>query len=160
MWHTANLSLNDALFRTDPHATSTAEWRLTTFPYDMPACVTPGGTSPSPKRSYLLQSISCVFSTGGVLSVRLRNANLGAAHLGRWGIDRRPVGREPRPRARPVARATRSQSRKNRVRFAKRPAASAVPSRRGETYSATESSSKIKGSTDPIHLAYEIKIAV
>ena len=50
------------------------------------------------------------FFTGGVLSIRLRSADLGAAHLGRRGIDRRPVRREPRPRARPVARTTRSQS--------------------------------------------------
>ena len=79
------------------------------------------------------------FSTGGVFSLRPRTADLGAARLGRQGIDRGPVGREPRPRPRPrpVARAARSQSRKNRVSFAGSPSVSAVPSRRRETRSAT-----------------------
>ena len=54
------------------------------------------------------------FSTGGPFSRRPRKADLGAARLGRGGIDRGPVGRESRPRPRPVARAARSQSRKNR----------------------------------------------
>ena len=45
MWHNANLSLNVAFFRNDPHATSTAGWRLITFPCGMPACVTPRETS-------------------------------------------------------------------------------------------------------------------
>ena len=95
------------------------------------------------------------FSTGGPFSRRPRKADLGAARLGRRGIDRGPVGRESRPRPRPVARAARSQSRKNRVSFAGRPSVSAVPSRRRETRSATESSSKKMGSVDPIHLPYE-----
>ena len=44
---------------------------------------------------------------------------------------------DSRPRPRPVARAARSQSRKNRVSFAGRPSVSAWPSRRRETRSAT-----------------------
>ena len=77
------------------------------------------------------------FSTGGPFSRRTREADLGAARLGRRAIDRGPVGREPRPRPRPVARAARSQSRKNRVSFAGRPSVFAGPSRRRETRSAT-----------------------
>ena len=52
MWCNANLSLNVAFVRNDPHATrSTAGWRLIIFPYGMPACVTPRGKSHSPKGS-------------------------------------------------------------------------------------------------------------
>ena len=57
------------------------------------------------------------FSTVGPFSRRTRKADIGAARLGRRGIDRGPVGRESRPRPRPVARAARFQSRKNRVKF-------------------------------------------
>ena len=77
------------------------------------------------------------FSAGGPFSRRTRKADLGAARLGRRGVDRGPVGRESRLRPRPVARAARSQSRKNRVSFAGRLSVSAVPSRRRETRSAT-----------------------
>ena len=89
------------------------------------------------------------FSTGGPFSRRPRKADLGAARLGRRGIDRGPVGRESRPRPRPVARAARSQSRKNRVSFAGRPSVSAVPSRRRETRSAIEISLKKKVQSIP-----------
>ena len=52
MWHNANLSRNVAFVRNDSHATrSTAGWRLITFTCGMPACVTPRGTSHSPKGS-------------------------------------------------------------------------------------------------------------
>ena len=101
---------------------------------------------------YISQSKIVFFSTGGLFSRRPRKADLGAARLGRRGIDRGPASREPRPR--PVARAARSQSRKNRVSFAGRPSGSAGPSRRRETRSATVILEK-KGSVDPIHLPYE-----
>ena len=100
------------------------------------------------------------FSTDGQFSRRTHEADLGAARLGRREIDRGPVGRESRPRPRPVARAARSQSRKNRFSFAGRPSVSAVPSRRRETRSATEVSSKKPSSVDPLHLPYEKYIAV
>ena len=61
MWHNANLSLNVAFFRNDPHATSTAGWRLITFPCGMPACVTPRETSHSPKGSLVLLYINVFF---------------------------------------------------------------------------------------------------
>ena len=52
MWRNANLSLNVALVRNDPHATrETARWRWIIFPCGMPACVTPQGSSHSPKGS-------------------------------------------------------------------------------------------------------------
>ena len=51
MWHNANLSLNVAIVRNDPHATSTVGWGLIIFPGGMPACVTPRETSHSPKGS-------------------------------------------------------------------------------------------------------------
>ena len=51
MWPNANLSLNVALVRNDPNATSTAGWRSTTFPCGMPTCVTPRETSHSPMGS-------------------------------------------------------------------------------------------------------------
>ena len=44
------------------------------------------------------------FSTGGPFSRRNRAADLGAASLGRRGIDQGPVGRKPRPRPRRPAR--------------------------------------------------------
>ena len=100
------------------------------------------------------------FSTGGPFSRRPRKEDLGAALLGRRGIGRGPVGRECRPRPPPVARAVRSQSRKNRVSFAGRPFVSAVPSRRRETRSVTESSLKKKGSVYPIPFPYEKLFAV
>ena len=81
-------------------------------------------------------------STGGPFSRRPRKADLGAARLGRRGIDRGPASRESRPRPRHVAHAARSQSRKNRVSFAGRPSGSAGPRGRRETRSATESSPK------------------
>ena len=49
MWHNASLSRDVALFRNDPHTTSTAGWRLIICPCGMPACVTPRGTSHSPR---------------------------------------------------------------------------------------------------------------
>ena len=82
------------------------------------------------------------FSTGGPFWRRPRKSDLAAARLGRRGIDRGPVGREPRPRPGTVARAACSQNRKNGVSFAGRPSVSAVPSRRRETRSAIETSSK------------------
>ena len=51
MWPNANLSLYAAIVRNDPHATSTAGWRLIIFPCGMPACVTPRETSHSSKGS-------------------------------------------------------------------------------------------------------------
>ena len=53
------------------------------------------------------------FSAGGPFSRRPRKADIGAARLARRGIDRGPVGRESRPRPRPVARAARSQSKES-----------------------------------------------
>ena len=59
VWHNANLSLNVAFFRNEPHATSTAGWRLITFPCGMPACVTPRETSHSPKGSFCIYTYIC-----------------------------------------------------------------------------------------------------
>ena len=52
MWRNANLSLNVALVRNDPHATGgTARWRWIISSCGMPACVTTQGSSRSPKGS-------------------------------------------------------------------------------------------------------------
>ena len=63
MWHNPNLFLNVAFVTNDPHATSTAGWRLITFPCSMPSCVTPWGTPHSPKGSLVLlpNMFGCVF---------------------------------------------------------------------------------------------------
>ena len=67
MWRNANLSLNVAFVRNDPHATrSTTGWRLIIFPCGMPACVTPRGTSHSPKGSLVLPCINVFFWTIGI----------------------------------------------------------------------------------------------
>ena len=130
LWNNANLSLNVAFFRNDPHATSTAGWRLKTFPCGIPTCVTPRETSHSSKEP-CNKVKSCFFSTDGAFLRRPRRADLGAARLTRRGIDLGPTGREsrPRPRPRPVARAARSQSRKYRVSFAGHPSGSGLPSK-------------------------------
>ena len=44
-------TLNVAFVSNDPHATSTAGWRLIIVPCGMPGCVTPRETSHSPKGS-------------------------------------------------------------------------------------------------------------
>ena len=61
MWHNANLSLNVALVRNDPLATSTAGWRLIIFSCCMAACVTPRETSHSPKGSLVCILIFVIF---------------------------------------------------------------------------------------------------
>ena len=104
-------------------------------------------------RTYI-SKYNVFFSIGGPFSRRPRNADLGAARLSRRGIDRGPASCESRPCPRPVARAARSQSLKNRVSFAGRPSGSAGPSRRRENRSATVILEK-KSSVDPIHLPYE-----
>ena len=144
LWHNANLSLYIAFVRNDPHAPSTAGWRLIFSPCGMPACVTLRGTPHSTKGSLVYHSIIGFFSTGGPFSRPARKADIGAARLGRRGINRGAVGRESRPRPRPVAPAARSQSRKKWVGFEGRPSVSAVPSGRREARPATESSSKKK----------------
>ena len=60
----ANLFLNVAFVRNDPHATSTAGWRWIIFPCGMPACVTPRETSHSPKGSLVLlcTNVCCFFT--------------------------------------------------------------------------------------------------
>ena len=95
------------------------------------------------------QSIIELFSNGGSFSQRPLKADLAAARLVRRGIDRGPVGHESRPRPRPMARAAPSQSRKSRVSFAGRPSVSSWRSRRRETRSATESSSKNQVQSTP-----------
>ena len=69
MWHNANLSLNVAFVRKDPHATSTSGWRLIIFPCGMPACVNPRETSHSPKGSLrgalYNRAKSCLFRPAG-----------------------------------------------------------------------------------------------
>ena len=69
MWHNANLSLYVAFVRNDPHATSTAGWRLIIFPCGMPACVTPRGTSHSTKGSLVLLCIKVFFCTSVFFSL-------------------------------------------------------------------------------------------
>ena len=59
MWHNASLSRDVALFRNDPHTTSTAGWRLIISPRGMPACVTPRGTSHSPTGLWLCIHVFC-----------------------------------------------------------------------------------------------------
>ena len=88
-------------------------------------------------RAYIKQSKIVVFSTGRAFSRRPRTTDHGAARLARQGVDRGPARREFCPRPRPVALAVRSQSRTNRVSFARDPSGSAVPSRLRETRSAT-----------------------
>ena len=64
MWRNANLSLNVTFVRNDPHATrSTAGWRWIIVPCGMPACVTPRGTSDSPKGSLLCIRIFVTISS-------------------------------------------------------------------------------------------------
>ena len=65
----ANLFLNVAFVRNDPHATSTAGWRLIIFPCGMPACVTPRGTSHSTKGSLVLLCIKVFFCTSVFFSL-------------------------------------------------------------------------------------------
>ena len=103
----------------------------------------------------LQESKVVLFSTGGAFLRRPRPADLGAACLVRRGIKRGPACREPRPRPRPVARAARSQNRKNRVSFAGRPSGSAGPSRQRETRAAREDILEKKRSVDPIELPCE-----
>ena len=91
------------------------------------------------------------FSTGGSFSRRPRAAGLGAVRLARRVIDRGPARRESRPRPPPVARAVRSQSRKNQVSFAVDPSGAAVPSRLREKPALRDSHSRKKRSVDPIH---------
>ena len=54
-------TLNVAFVSNDPHATSTAGWRLITFPCCMPAWITPRGTSHSPKGSLICMCMKSFF---------------------------------------------------------------------------------------------------
>ena len=82
------------------------------------------------------------FSTGGMFSLRARQADLDAARLGRRSIARGPAARESRPRLGPVVCAARSQSSLNRVSFEGDPSRSAMPSKLRETRSAIRSFTK------------------
>ena len=101
MWHNANLSLNVAFFRNDPHATSTAGWRLITFPCGMSACVTPRETSHSPKGSLVNIVRSCFFRPPGRFRDGLARPILAplASHDGESTGDLRPrASPSPSPR--------------------------------------------------------------
>ena len=64
MWHNAKLSLNVAFVRNDPHATSTAGWRLIFSPV---ACqlASPRGKHPTPRREVLYNKVKFVFFSPG-----------------------------------------------------------------------------------------------
>ena len=109
------------------------------------------------RNNVYITKYNCVFSIGGHFSDGL--ADLGAARLGRRGIDRGLVGREPHRRLRPVACTARSQSRENRV--SSRDAPPSLQCRAGDVNPALrQSSSKKKRSVDLIYFPYEQLFAV
>ena len=125
LWNNANLSLNVAFFRNDPHATSTARWRLKTFPCGIPTCVTPRETSHSSKepcnkvKSCFFFDRRGVFATASQGRSRRRSAhptgNRPGTHRPRVSPSPSPSPRGPRG-ALPKSKIS-SQFRRSPLRF-------------------------------------------
>ena len=154
MWHNAKLSLNVAFVRNDPHATSTAGWRLIFSPV---ACqlASPRGKHPTPRREVLYNKVKFVFfSTGGPFRNGL--ARPISAPLG--SDDGESTG-DPPVASLALALApwpARRALKVEKIESVSRVVPPAPRGRAGDVKPALrQSDPRKKSSVDPIHLPYE-----